>query len=104
MPCQDTKILEFNQYQISGKTPFVIYGDLEYVIENTDGCKNKPKNSITTKVSEHISSDISMSTISSFRSIETMYDVYKGKDCVKNFCKSAGQQAMKMINFKKKKN
>ena len=97
MPCQDTKILEFNQYQISGKTPFVIYGDLEYIIENTE-------NSFTTKVSEQISSDISMSTISSFRSIETMYDIYKGKDCVKNFCKSAGQQAMKMINFKKKKN
>ena len=38
---QDTKILEFNQYQISDKTPFVIYADPQYLIGKTDGCKTK---------------------------------------------------------------
>ena len=28
IPSQDTKILEFNQYQNSAKTPFIIYTDL----------------------------------------------------------------------------
>ena len=28
MPSEDTKILEFNQYQKSDKAPFVIYADL----------------------------------------------------------------------------
>ena len=54
MPSKDTKILEFNQYQKSDKAPFIIYTDLEGIIENTDGCKNSPENSSTTKVSEHI--------------------------------------------------
>ena len=27
---QDTDILEFNQYQKSGKVPFIIYAELEY--------------------------------------------------------------------------
>ena len=58
----DTKILEFNQYQKSNKAPFIIYTDLEYIIEKTDGSKNNPENSSTTKVSEHMPSGFSMST------------------------------------------
>ena len=102
MPSEDTKILEFNQYQKSGKAPFIIYADLECIIEKTDGCKNNPENPSTTKVSEYISSAFSMSPISSFRSIENKHDVYSGKDCMKKFCKLR-KHAMKIINFKKKK-
>ena len=58
----DTKILEFNQYQKSNKAPFIIYTDLECIIEKTDGSKNNPENSSTTKVSKHIPSGFSMST------------------------------------------
>ena len=43
MPSGDTKILEFNQYQKSDKAPFIIYADLECIIEKTDGCKNNPQ-------------------------------------------------------------
>ena len=44
-----------------------------------------------------------MSTVSSFKSIENNHDVYGGKDCMNKFCESSRQQAMKIINFKKKK-
>ena len=50
MPSEDTKILEFNQYQKSDKAPFIIYADLECLIEKIDGCKNNPENSYSTKV------------------------------------------------------
>ena len=33
MPSEDTKILEFNQYQKSDKAPFIIYADLECIIK-----------------------------------------------------------------------
>ena len=33
LPSEDTKILEFNQYQISDKTPFIIYADFECLID-----------------------------------------------------------------------
>ena len=39
MPSEDTKILEFNQYQKSDKVPFIIYAYLECIIEKIDGCK-----------------------------------------------------------------
>ena len=50
---EDTKTLEFNQYQKFDKSPFIIYAYLECVIENIEGCKNDPENSPTTKVSKH---------------------------------------------------
>ena len=88
MISEDTKILEFNQYQKSDKTSFIIYVNLECIIEKIDGCKNNPANSSTTKVSEHIPSCFSMSTIFSFRSIENKHHVYRGKDCMKSFLNS----------------
>ena len=50
MSPEDTKILEFNQYKKSNKAPFIIYADVECLIEMIDGCKNIPENSSTTKV------------------------------------------------------
>ena len=86
MSSEDAKILGFNQYQKSDKAPFIIYADLECIIEKIDGCKNNSENSSTTRVSEHILSGFSMSTISSFRSIENKHGVYRGKNCMKKFC------------------
>ena len=85
MPSEDTKILKHNWYQKSDKAPFIIYADLEYVIEKIDGCKNNPENSFTTKASKDIPSGFSMSAISSFRSIENKHDVYRGKDYIRKF-------------------
>ena len=59
----------------SDKAPFLIYLYLKCIIEKIDGCKNNPENSSTTKVSEHIPSTFSMSTISSFTSIDNTHDV-----------------------------
>ena len=55
--------------------PFIIYADLECITKKIDGCKNNPENSSATKVSEHIPSGLSMSTIWLFRSIENKHEV-----------------------------
>ena len=103
MASEDTKILEFNQYQKSDKAPFIIYADLECIIEKIGGCKNNPKYSFTTKVSKYILSGFSMSTILSFKRIENKHDVYRGKDYMKKNCESLREHTMKIINFKKRK-
>ena len=102
MRSQDTKILEINQNKISDEASFIIYADLECVIQRIDGYKTNPENSSTTKVSEHIPSGFSMSTISWFRSIENKHGVYRGKDCMKKF-KWILKRARNGNNFKKKK-
>ena len=55
---------------ICDKTTCIIYADLESLMEKIDGCKNNPNKLSTTKVNEHIPSGFSVSTISSFKSIE----------------------------------
>ena len=98
MPFENTKILEFNQYQKSDKAPFIIIlfiADLGCIIEKVDGCKNNSENSDTTKANKHIQSDFSMSTISYFRSKENKHVMYRGKDCTKKFCEFSRERAMK---------
>ena len=101
MPFEETKILEFNQYQKSDQALFIIYADFWCIIEKIDGCKNNPANSSKSKVREHIPSGFSMSTISSFRSMENKHDMYGGKDCIKKFCEFLRERAMKITKLKK---
>ena len=42
MPSEDTKILEYNQYQKFDKALFIIYVDIKCLIEKIDGFKNNP--------------------------------------------------------------
>ena len=69
------------------KASYIIYSDLECIIEKIDRCKNNPENSSTAKVSEHIPSGFPMPTISSFRGMEIKHDVYRNKDCINKFLK-----------------
>ena len=98
MSSGDSEILDFNQNQKYNQAPFVIYPDLECLIEKIDGCKNNTKNSFTGKVGEHIPTGFSMSLISSFKNIQNRHDVYRGKDCMKKFCESLRENAIKIIN------
>ena len=68
-------------------------------MEKTDGSKYNPENSSTTKIGEHITSVFSMSQTFSFKSIESKPDVYKGNGCMKKFCESLREHAIKIINF-----
>ena len=102
MPAEATKIFEFNQYQKSHKAKFIIYADLECLIEKIVGCKNNTENSSTSKVSEHIPLSFSMSTVSYFRSIENKHDMYGGKDCMKIFFEFLREHTIKYLILEKK--
>ena len=54
MPFENTKILEFNQYQKLHKALFIINADFESLIEKYDGCKFNLEKSSLAKVGEHI--------------------------------------------------
>ena len=99
MPSENTNTLKFNQSQKSDKAPLIIYADLEHIIEKNDGCKNNPKNSSATKVSKHIPSSFSMSTTSSFRSLENTHVVCTGKDCMKKVLEFLREYTVKTYLF-----
>ena len=104
MPSEDTKLLEFNQCHKFDEALFIIYANLECIIEKIDRCKNNPENRSTIKIREHSPSDFSMSIISSFRSIENRHDVYRGNDCMETFFESLREYVIKIIDFKREKN
>ena len=76
MSAEDSKIQEFNQQRKFDKAPFIIYADLESLIKKIDGCKTNQEKLSTTKLSEHIPTGFSMSTISSFKDTHNKRDVY----------------------------
>ena len=50
MPEEDDKILKYNHGEKSMSAPFVIYADLECLLEKMSTCHNSPEKSSTTKI------------------------------------------------------
>ena len=49
MPDEGTKILKYHYGENSLKAPFVIYADLECLLEKMHPCQNNPERSYTEK-------------------------------------------------------
>ena len=64
------------------KVPFIIYADLEPLLEKMSTCHNNPEKSSTTKINKHTPSDYSLFTHCSFDATKNKLDGYRGKDCI----------------------
>ena len=51
MPNKGNKLLEYNHGEKSLKVPFIIYADLEPLLEKIHSCQNDPEKSSTEKKS-----------------------------------------------------
>ena len=102
MATKDNNIIKYNQGEKSIKLAFIIYADLECLLEKMDTCYNKPKKSSTTEINKHAPSGYSLFTHCSFDKTGNKLDYYKGKDCMKKFCKDLRTHATKIINYEKK--
>ena len=102
MPEEHNKILKFNQGEKSMKVPFIIYGDLESLLEEMNTCHNNPEKSSTIKINKHTPSGYSLFAQCSFDTTKNKLDYYSGKNCKKNFCLDLREHATKIINYKKK--
>ena len=85
------------------KMPYIIYADIASLIKKIDGCANNPENSSTIKIGEHIPCGYSMATIWAFDHIENKHTLYRGKDCMKNFCTSLREHAKNITYFERKR-
>ena len=103
MSSEKNKTLKLNQQRKSEKMPYAIYADIKCLVKKIDSCDNNPKISSTTKIGEHIQCGYLLSSIRGFDHIEKKHSLYRRKDCMKEFCKSLEEHAMKIINFEKKK-
>ena len=62
MPEKDNKILKYNHGEKSVKVPFIIYADLEPLLEKMNTSHNNPEKSSTTKINKHTPSGYSLFT------------------------------------------
>ena len=66
MPTKNNNIIKYNHGEKSMKIPFVIYADLECLLEKMSTCINNPNESSTTKINKHTPSGYSIFTSCSF--------------------------------------
>ena len=59
MPDKDNKILKYNHGEKFMKVPFIIYADLDSLLEKMDTCHNNPEKSSTTKINKYTPSGYS---------------------------------------------
>ena len=102
MPTKNNNIIKYNQGEKSIKLPFVIYADLECLLEKMSTCQNKLNESSTTEINKHTPSGYSIFTHCSFDQTRNKLNHYRGKDCMKKFCKDLREHATKIINYEKK--
>ena len=102
MPEEDNKILKYNHGEKSVTATFVIYADLEFLLEKMNTCHNNPEKSSTTKINKHTPSGYSLFTHCSFDTTKNKLHYYRGKNCMKNFCLDFREHAIKLINYEKK--
>ena len=103
MPTKGNNIIKYNHGEKSMKVPFVIYVDLECILEKMSTCMNNPNELYTTKINKHIPSGYSAFTSCSFDESKNKLYYYRGNDCMKKFCKDLRIHATKIINYEKKK-
>ena len=60
MPNKDNNIIKYNQGEKLLKLPFIIYADLECLLEKISTCYNNPESSLTTKINKHTPSGYSI--------------------------------------------
>ena len=103
MPTKNNNIIKYNQGEKSIKLPFVVYADLECLLEKMSTCQNNPNESSTTEINKHTPSGYSIFTHCSFDQSKNKLDHYRGKDCMKKFSKDLREHATKIIDYEKKK-
>ena len=101
MPTKDNNLIKYNQGEKSIKLPFVVYADLECLLEKTSTCQYNPNEYLQLNLINIYHRVIQYSLI--VHSIKQKINHYRGKDCMKKFCKDLREHATKIINYEKKK-
>ena len=102
MPSNDNNLIRYNEGEKYLKLPFVIYADLECILEKISTCYNNPNLSSTTKINQHVPSDYFIFTNCSFDKSLNKLSHYRGEDCMRRFCKDLRDYATRIVDCKRK--
>ena len=101
MPDKDNNILKYH----SGENhSFIMYVDVECLLENISTCHKDPIKSSAIKINKHTPSGYSLFTYCSFENTKNKLSHYRGENCMKMLCKDLKEHAKRVIYCAKKKN
>ena len=103
MPKEDKNILKYDYGQKSVRIRFIIYVDMESLLDEIDTCHSNPEQLSTAKINKHTASGYSRFMRCSFDITKNKHDYYRGKDGLKNFCKDLEKHGIKIISYEKGK-
>ena len=86
----------------SDKMLYVTYADIKSLINKNQIPKKNPKKSQTAKIEKHILYGYLILTTWAFDHIENKHNLYRGKDCMKNFCETLREHLKNVIDFENK--
>ena len=97
MSIKGNNTIKYNHGEESVKLPFVIYADLECLLEKMSTCQYNPNKSSTTKINKHTLLGYSIFTHCLFDESKNKINHYRGDDCMKKFCKDLREHSTKMV-------
>ena len=103
MPTKNNNTVQYNHGEKSMKLPFVIYADLECLLEKMSTCINNPNDLSATEINKRPPSGYSIFTHCSFDESKNKLNYYRKDDCMNKFCKDFRENVTKIINYEKKK-
>ena len=80
------------------KAPFMIYTDFESILEPMDTASNDPSIPHTNHINKHTSSGFCTHSMFAYGELKNPLKLYRGKDCVQEFCKYIRSQARRLYN------
>ena len=99
---KDNSILKYNSEEKHMRVLFIMYVDMECLLENISTCHNDPNKSSTIKIDEHTPSGYSLLAYCSFDNTKNRLSYYRGQDCKKMLCKELKEHAKRVIYCEKK--
>ena len=80
-------IVQYSDGQFQFKVPFIMYAVFESMLEPIQGLGNDPRISSTRRVNNHVPFGWCICSEFAYGRVENPLKLYRGKDCVKKFCK-----------------
>ena len=91
-------IVQYLDGQYQFKVPFMMYADLESILEPIQGASNNPNISSTRGVNIHTPSGWCIYSHFSYGNLTNPLTQYRGLDCVNEFCKHIISEAKRLYN------
>ena len=79
-------IVQYSDGQFQFKVPFIMYADIESILEPIQGPGNDPRISSSRGINNYIPSVWCVCSEFAYGKVENPLKLYRGKDCIKKFC------------------